>query len=334
MLIHAATIGAEAARFFNVNLERFGEPVGEVRAMLRTIALSWLPLIPLVFLLATASGWLIARRSLAPMRDVSDTLGKIHATDLAQRVDVHATDEELSGLVATINHLLDRLQRAFDALRQFAGDVSHQIQTPLTVMKGTMNAARRRREWSDEDRVLFNSLAEEVDEMSAIVVDLRSFALADMQVQAATDVDLSGVVAEAADIIAALGELQSVEVEADIPPGVVVRGDAGRLKQVVLNLGDNAVKYTPAGGRVTIRLRTAPQDVVIEVTDTGVGIAAEYLPRLFDRLFRADAADRSPTGTGLGLAIAKRIVEVHGGRIKVQSQFGQGSTFAVYLPRV
>ncbi len=350
-LVHAATTGSRAPEFFTVALEgsgevrfictplqdataylQIGDPLGDVRATLHSIAWACLPLMPIVLLLSSSGGWLIARRALAPMRSITTTLEEIHATDLSRRVEVHATDEEVGGLVATLNHLLDRLQRAFESLRQFAGDVSHQIQTPLTIMKGSLDAAQRR---PDETAgvTLLDSLAEEVDDISAIVTNLRAFALADAPVSGATDVDLSHLVDEAADIIAALGELRDVTVQSQVEPRVTVRGDAVRLKQVVLNLGDNAVKYTRAGGRVTIQLRATPQEAILQVRDTGVGIAGEHLPRLFDRLFRADAADRSAAGTGLGLAIAKRIVEAHRGTMEVQSQRGSGSTFTVRLPR-
>lgn len=352
MLVHAAAAGSRTPTFFTVDLElsgevrficapfpgatayvQIGESVGDVRATLHTIAMAWLPLIPIVLLLSSSGGWIMARRALTPMRSITATLEEIQATDLSRRVEVHATDEEVSGLVGTLNHLLDRLQRAFDSLRQFAGDVSHQIQTPLTIMKGTVESALRATDRPAEDRALLQSLAEEVDDLSAIVVDLRAFALADAPVRGATTVDLSHLVAEAADIIAALGELRHVVVERHLEPGVTVRGDAVRLKHVVLNLGDNAVKYTPEGGHVSIRLQATARNAVLEVTDTGIGISGEHLPRLFDRLFRADAADRSTAGTGLGLAIVKRIVDVHRGTVEVRSQPGRGSTFTVRLPR-
>jgi signal transduction histidine kinase len=352
-LVHAAMVGARTATFFTVHLERSGEvrficaplrdataylqigdPIGDVRATLHTIAMQWLPLFPIALLLSSVGGWLMARRALAPMRSIAITLEEIQATDLARRVEVHATDEEVSGLVGTLNHLLNRLERAFESLRQFAGDVSHQIQTPLTIMKGTIESAQRTAARSPDGPRVLASLAEEVDALSDIVVDLRAFALADAPVRGATTVDLSHLVNEGVDVIAALGELRQVVVESSVEPAVRVRGDAVRLKHVLLNLGDNAVKYTPAGGRVRVELHATAAEAVLLMTDTGVGISQEHLPRLFDRLFRADAADNSTAGTGLGLAIAKRIVDVHRGSITVKSRPGLGSTFTVRLPRM
>ncbi len=351
-LVHAAAAGMGSPEFFTVDLERSGEtrficvplrqpdtylqigdPLGDVRAILHATAMACLPLIPVVLVLSSFGGWMTARRTLAPLRSITATLREIHATDLSGRVHVHPTDEELGGLVATLNHLLDRLQRAFESLRQFAGDVSHQIQTPLTVMKGTVESALRRTESPVEDRAVLLSLSEEVDDLSAIVIDLRAFALADEPVRGNAELNLSDLVEEAVDIIAALGELRHVTVSSDIEAHVTMRGDTGRIKQVVLNLGDNAIKYTPEGGRVTIQLRATAEEAVFQLTDNGIGIATEHLPRLFDRRFRAAAADRSTAGTGLGLAIVKRIVDVHRGTIDVQSRPNSGSTFTVRLPR-
>ena len=351
VLVHAASMGPVSPVFFTVDLERsaevrficvplrqansyvqVGEQLGDVRAVLRRIAVACLPLFPGVLLLSSFGGWMIAKRALAPVRSVTATLRDIQATDLSRRVDVVTTDQELEALVATLNQLLDRLQRAFVSLREFAGDVSHQIQTPLTVLKGALDTARRDPSRTS-DPAWLRSLADEADDIRAIVVDLRSLALADAPIADMSPVSLTEIVEEAADIIAALGELRDITVRHSAEPGIAVRGDAMRLKQVVLNLGDNAVKYTPAGGVVTIRLEVEDGRAVLRITDTGIGISAQHLPRLFDRLFRTESAGQRAEGTGLGLAIAKRIVDVHFGTVEVQSRLGAGSTFIVKLPR-
>jgi len=350
MLVHAAAMAPESAVFFTADLERsaavrficvplgppdaylqVGDALGDVNTVLRRIAVACLPLIPAVLLLSSFGGWIIAGRALAPVRSVTETLKDIQATGLSRRVDVHLADQELDALVTTLNQLLDRLQRAFESLRQFAGDVSHQIQTPLTVIKGALDAVLQDPSRSG-DPAWLAGLAEEVDGIRAIVVDLRTLALADAPIASATSVDLTHVVHETSEIVAALGELRHVRVRCTAEADVTVRGDATRLKQVVLNLGDNAVKYTPAGGNVRIDLETADGKAVLRITDTGIGIPEEYLPRLFDRLFRTESAGQRAEGTGLGLAIAKRMVEAHGGSIEVQSRVGAGSTFTVSLP--
>jgi len=352
-LIHAATSNRSAPEFFTVDLERSGEtrfictpllqrhaylqigdPIGDVRATLRATVVACLPLIPAVLLLSSFGGWMIAKRALAPMRSMSATLREIHASDLSRRVEVHAGDAEVGGLATTLNQLLARLQRAFESLRQFAGDVSHQLQTPLTVMKAGVESSLKQPGRTGDDQMLLANLVEEINGMSATVSDLRSFALADAPVRQATPVDLSPIVLEAADIVSALAELHGVSLTTDVEPRIEVTGDAVRLKQVVLNLGDNAVKYTPRGGTIGLRLTATPAEAVLTVRDSGKGIARENIPRLFDRLFRVDAADRSSDGTGLGLAIAKRIIDAHQGTIDVTSTVDRGTTFTVRLPRV
>ena len=349
-LIHAATSNLSAPEFFTVDLERSGEtrficaplqrphaylqigdPLGDVRATLHATVMACLPLIPAVLLLSSFGGWFIAKRALAPMQTMSATLREIHASDLSRRVEVHAIDAEVGGLATTLNQLLARLQRAFDSLRQFAGDVSHQLQTPLTVMKAGVEAGLRQPDRSDADRKLLEGLVEEINGMSSTVSDLRTFALADAPVHPTAPIDLSAMVRDTADIISALAELREVSVAVEVQPGIDVLGDAVRLKQVVLNLGDNAVKYTPRGGTIGIRLTATATDAILVIQDSGQGISAENIPRLFDRLFRVEAADRSTEGTGLGLAIAKRIIDAHQGTIEVNSTVGVGSTFTVRL---
>lgn len=350
-LVHAVRNNANVPEFFTTSLERsgdvrficvplgqpglflqIGDPLGDLSETLDTVAVASMSLIPIVLLLSGALGWTVVKRALAPVRAVSATLEEIHATDLSRRIHVHPRDQELSALVATLNHLLDRLERAFESLRQFAGDVSHQIQTPLTIIKGALDTALRDPARAS-DPAWLASIADEVEDIRAIVVDLRSLALADAPIGNQTTVNLAALVSEASEIVAALGELRGVTVQSDVQPDIAVRGDPTRLKQVVLNLGDNAVKYTPAGGHVTIRLESSDTSAVLRVTDTGIGVLEQDQPRVFDRLFRTNSAGTRAEGTGLGLAIVKRIVDAHRGSVEVQSHPGEGSTFTVKLPR-
>ena len=351
-LVHAVMMGLTAPEFFTVTLERsgsvrfictpidrtppayvqVGNSLGEVPATLHSVAVASLTLIPFVVVLTSFGGWMIARRALAPIDAIDSTLRSIEATDLSRRVDLHPADRELSGLMRTINGLLARLERAFKDLRDFTADASHQLQTPLTVMKSTIEMARRSR--PQVTATILDDLDEEVTDMSAVVSELQSLSLADADGQGgmATDVDLSAVCEDAVEILTALGEIKEVAVFGDIAAGIHVPGHPQKLKQMVLNVGDNAIKYTPAGGRVTIALRSAAPVAVIDVSDTGIGISAAERPHVFDRFYRVSSAGVGTTGTGLGLAIAKRIVEVHGGQIAVDSTVGHGTRFRVTLP--
>ena len=350
-LVHAATVGTETPLFFTAQLERagpvrfvcipigtpplaylqLGRPLGDVPDTLRSVAVACALLVPVILLLMSFGGWAIASRALAPMKSIDESLQAIQATDLSRRIAVPA-DAELERLVTTLNRLLDRLEKAFSSLKQFAADVSHQLQTPLTVMKGTAEVALGSPRSPSEYQRTLAELREEVDDMARVLADLRALTLADAGPETGEPVDLADITREAAEIIEALAESKGVSVETAIEPGVTVWGSGIGLKQVLLNLGDNAVKYTAAGGRVSLNLEARGHEAVITISDTGTGIPAKDLPHVFDRFYRVAGTGPSPAGTGLGLAIVKRIVEAHGGAIEVDSRPGRGSTFTVRLP--
>jgi signal transduction histidine kinase len=353
-LIHAAAHAPRDPEFFTVTLERMGavrfictpidrtpptyvqvgNALGDVPTTMHAIAIASATLIPVVILLTSFGGWMIARRALAPIDAIDSTLRSIEATDLSRRVDLHPADRELSGLVRTLNGLLARLERAFKDLREFTADASHQLQTPLTVMKSTIEMARRADGRPTE--ALLDDLDEEVTDMSTVVSELQALSLADADAQGAMagDVDLSAVCGDAVEILEALGEAKDVAIQKNVALGIHVTGDSQKLKQMILNVGDNAIKYTASGGRVTIALGSDRANAVIEVTDTGIGIPTSELAHVFDRFYRVASGSVRTTGTGLGLAIAKRIVEVHGGHISVDSTLGHGACFRVTLPLV
>ncbi len=351
-LVHAAAHGQATPQFFTTSLERsgavrficvpvstspvgyvqIGHPLGDVAPTLRTFRNTSLIVLPLVVLLTSYGGWLLAGRALAPVKEIDGTLQAIHASDLSRRVRVSPTDRELQQLVTTVNQTLERLDQAFASIRQFAADASHQLQTPLAVMKSSLELAARGPEPVTQDFVA--RLSQEVNDMSATLTDLQALALADADLATTRSgpVDLSAICREALEILTALAEPADVTIDAAIAEGVVVWGDALRLKQVVLNLSDNAIKYSPRGAHVRLSLAVTPADAVLEIADTGEGIEAQHLPHIFDRFYRIDRGAPGKPGTGLGLAIVKRIVEVHRGSVRVTSVPREGSSFFVTLP--
>ena len=352
ILIHAAAGAAEVPQFFTVALDqsgpvRFicvpirthvayvqvGSLLGDVDASLHTVALLSLTLIPLVVGLTMFAGWVIAGRALAPMDRMHRALRSIQSTDLGERVPAEAQDQEIRALAAAINDLLDRLERAFRDLRDFSADVSHQLQTPLSIMQGTVDHARRAGTHGETLNRLV-TIDHEIRAMAALIGDLQALSVADATSPSRprVRVNWSDVCVEAGEILAALGEARGVTVTAGISPNVTVIGDAGRLRQILLNLGENAVKYTEPGGTVTITLTGKDSLATLVVADSGIGIPESDLPRIFDRFYRSAAFDDGPRGTGLGLAIAKRLVEVHGGTIGAESEGRQGTKFVVTLP--
>ena len=349
VLTHAAASGTTEEQFFTVQLltgpVRFtciplsqpadaylqlGRSLGDVDMMLDAVALASAVLIPVVIVATSFGGFLIGRRALRPIDAIATALETVRATDLSRRIEPHAPDVEVRRLTSSINHLLDRLATAFARLNTFTADVSHQLQTPLTVMKGTIDAARGA-DPMQRDSAL-STLADEVNALTATLNDLRDFALADAESSSElAAVCVSEVFEEAAELICALAEGRGITCEVAIAADLYVWGNAVRLRQLILNLGENAVDFTPAGGRIRIEAARGDSAVVLKVSDTGAGIPSELLPQVFDRYVRGRPKS-GKVGSGLGLAIVKRIVDAHGGRVAMYSEPAAGTTAVITLP--
>lgn len=310
-------------------------------------------LVPLAVVLAGGGGWLLARRALRPVDQITRTARRIGAEHLAQRLEGAEVDDELGRLSRTLNEMLARLEAAFAQVRRFSADASHELKTPLTVLKGEIEVALRSPRDTGEYQRVLGSVLEEVESMARLVDDLLLLSRAEagaLRFESAP-VELDRLVEEVAKEGEILAREQQVRVTIQALEPLIVHGDGPRLKQLLRNLVDNGVKYTPPRGQVTLALHSqadenvgsgtapqhrstaAPQYAVITVRDTGIGIPIEALPRIFDRFYRVDPSrSRESRSAGLGLCIAKTIAEAHGGRILVQSTPGAGSAFTVSLP--
>jgi signal transduction histidine kinase len=231
--------------------------------------------------------------------------------------------------------MISRLQEAIDGSKQFVADASHELRTPLTVMRGELESLAQDRGLARETRETLGSVLEEVERLAEIVESL--FALSRLDAgEASTEwrrFDLAELAATTAEQMSLLATDKNVNVACDSTEGVMVEGDPARLKQVIVNLLDNAIKYTPAGGRVRLSVQREPGYAVLEVADDGIGIPAEALPHVFKRFFRVDGSrSREQGGAGLGLAIVKSICSAHGADIEVISTVGRGSTFRLRQP--
>jgi len=229
------------------------------------------------------------------------------------------------------------LEEAFRRVKQFSGDASHELRTPLTILKGETEVGLRWAKQPDEFRKILESSMEEIDRMSRIIDDLLLLAKSEsgQKPLAIKELSLSDLLQELYLQGRTLAEAKGIEVllHPNVTEEIRIRGDELRLRQVFLNLITNAIKYTPDHGRVEISLDVAGDEVVVTVSDTGVGIAPEHLPHIFERFYRIDSArNRQDGGTGLGLAIVQSFVKAHQGRIEVNSLPGQGSSFAIFLP--
>ena len=285
-----------------------------------------------ILLASLLLGDFLTRRALQPIDTIAQAAAQITAADdLSRRIPYNGPPDELAQLTNTFNETMERLERLFNAQRRFVADVSHEMRTPLTTIQGNLDLIRR----IGYDEEALEAIESEAGRMSRLVGDLLLLAKADagrLSLEK-TNVDLDTLVLEVYNQAHLLSE--GVDVQLGNLDRAQVLGDPDRLKQLLLNLVSNGLKYTPAGGSVTIDMTRDERTVKIAVSDTGIGIPEEDLPHIFDRFYRVDRArSRAQGGTGLGLSIAKWIADAHGGCLTVTSQLGQGSTFTISLPVV
>jgi heavy metal sensor kinase len=231
--------------------------------------------------------------------------------------------------------MIERLEKAFKRQREFTGDASHELRTPLSVIKAESTLALRRVRPPEDYQATIRTIAEEAEHMSRIMDQLLVLARADSGTEQITieETELNGLLREVVTDIELLSRDKGLELKLLLNEPLIVKGDRGLLRRLFINLLDNAIRYTSKGGSVSVSTTMQERMALVSISDTGIGIPPEHLPRIFDRFYRADKArSRSEGGSGLGLAICKHIVEVHGGRIEVESREGQGSTFKVLIP--
>jgi heavy metal sensor kinase len=293
-----------------------------------------LVLIPLGLGLAAAGGALIARVALSPVDTMSRTALRITGEDLSQRLPLRGTGDELDHLAGTLNAMLARVEGSFLQMRRFAADAAHELRTPLTALKGGIEVALRAERPVNEYRRVLTSSLEEVDRLVRLAEDLLLLSrLASDGRPPRARVDLEPILADVFELGVVLGQPRGVSVRLRDSAPVAVLGDAAAIRRAFRNLVENAVKYTPAGGKVELALERRDGDADLVVSDTGVGMQPEDHERIFEPFVRLDAARARDTGgAGLGLAIARSIVVSHGGTLTVESAPGAGSTFTISLP--
>ncbi|HET6962572.1 MAG TPA: ATP-binding protein [Terriglobia bacterium] len=298
-------------------------------------------LFPFALLISACGSAFLISRSLNPIRQVIATAQKINSSNLRQRLAEASSGDEIQKLTQTLNQMLERLEASFKQMIQFTADASHELRTPLTVIRGNLELALRHNGNHDScertaeiQEILAQSL-EEAERLSGTVGQLMELTQLDSgEIQLEKEVfDLTELVAMTVEQMKLLAEDKQIHLETQLSPAIKVQGDRYRLKQVLLNLIDNAIKYCPTSTRIQIRLAQTDSSCVLEVKDNGPGIPKSDIQRLFDRFYRIDKArSREIGGSGLGLSICRSICEGHGGRIEAESEVGRGSTFRVTLP--
>jgi two-component system OmpR family sensor kinase len=316
-----------------IGILQAGSNLGVVDVTRRNLLSIMLAVAIVAVILAGLGSWIVLGRALSPLEAITETVDQINrADDLSRRIPHQGqADDELSDLVESFNQTLERLESLFTSQQRFLADVSHELRTPLTVIKGNVDLMRRIKEVDEES---LNSIDQEAGRLTRLVVGLLMLAQAESGKLTLNlkPLELDSLLTEVFQELRVLAR-SKVQVHLNEIDQVLVNGDRDRLKQVLLNLGANAIQYTPAGGDVFLSLARVGEQARIVVRDTGPGIPAEDLPHIFDRFYRAEKSrTRSKiSGFGLGLSIAHWIVEHHGGQIKVESKEGKGTTFAIWL---
>jgi len=297
--------------------------------LLRTLIIA----VPLALALAAAGGIFLARRALKPVDKIAQTAQEIEESDLSRRINVN-TKDELGRLAATLNEMIGRLEKAFQRQKQFTSDASHELRTPLAVIEAESTLALQKERPSSDYRQSLEIISQESRQMSSLIDQLLTLARADAGKEQwnFTEVDLGKLIGNLSTDVEVLCQEKGLSFQLGQSQDLVVKGDEARLRELFMNLLDNAIKYTPALGTVSVSFRREGQMAVVAIMDTGIGIPAEDIPFIFERFYRVDKSrSRAEGGSGLGLAICRHIAEVHGGKIEVESQVGMGSTFSVWL---
>lgn len=334
--------GNDTVRVFSVPLQRNGKTVAaaqygnslrHIQEEFARTARTLITLIPLVLLFAGLGGAFLTERALRPIRQITQAAGKIEAENLSRRLPVQGHDE-LADLAETFNGMLARLQSDFERQQRFTADASHELRTPLTIIKANTSLALTGERTAQELQKTIRTVDGAADRMNRIVQDLLLLARSDTGELAYTLVPtpLSETLTQAA---AAFPGTDHAPISLSLPPSdILVEGDAHALIRLFGNLLENAIRHTPPEGRITVTAESQGSQVVVEVSDTGEGIAPEHLSHVTERFYRVEAArSRTGGGTGLGLAICRSIAEAHGGSLAVESAVAQGTTVRVTLLR-
>lgn len=310
-------------------------PTAAIERILGQLAGTMIVAIMLVLGIAAYGSGVTTRRALAPVEEIVSRARQIQAQHLGERLEIQGGTEELDHLVATLNDMLGRIEGSVQSARRFAADASHELQTPLAAMRTIVEMWAREGCEGDDHRAMAADLLDEIDRLRALVRDLRLYTSADAGrlLEDAVAVDVAGITGDCCEIARAIAEEKQIDVEEVVRERPVVTGSPLHLRRVILNLVENAVRYSPPASTISISVASENGDAVIAVRDQGCGIERSDLPHIFEPFYRADAArSRDTGGVGLGLAIVDQIVRAHGGRVDVESTPGQGSTFAVHLP--
>jgi signal transduction histidine kinase len=311
-----------------------GSAADTVVAAKKNLATSLLIGMPLLLIFAAGGGYWLVNRALAPVKAMIGAAEALTFNSPHNRLPSPGTGDDIDALSRTLNRMLERLDHAYQHASRFSADAAHELRTPLSIMRGELELLASQRGLTIEVQNALGNILDETARLGQIVGNLTALSHLDSIAGKRTHlaVDLDVLAAETIDQMRLLAEEKNISLSYRKTPDVFAAGDRDRLKQLLVNLLDNAIKYTLSGGAVTVAVGHADENAILTVADTGIGIKQEDITRIFDRFFRV-TADRGETGAGLGLAIVRAICVAHGGTVSVNSTPNVGSTFQVALPQ-
>jgi heavy metal sensor kinase len=312
-----------------------GASTAPIEQSVRQILISLLVAAPCLLAVAAVGAYFLVGRALHPMVRLAESAEAITLQNLKERLPVVKTGDELQALSLALNRMIARIEEAVEATKRFLADASHELRTPLAALRGELEAVLSFKNINGPARETLASNLEEVERLGQIVQQLLALSKLDAG-EAKTEFalfDLSALTANTAEQMSVLAEDKGLKFDCDAAPDVFIHGDPARVKQVLVNLMDNAISYTPEGGRIVVKTYRDGVNCILEVRDSGIGIPKEELPHIFERFYRADKArSRAVGGAGLGLSIVKAICSGHKARIDVESSVGKGTNVRVIFP--
>jgi two-component system, OmpR family, sensor kinase len=291
-------------------------------------------LLPITVIATGIAGMFLAGLTLRPVDSMIHTLKQITAENLKLKIHLPDTKDEIKRLADTFNDMIERLEKSFSSQQEFIEEVSHELRTPLTILKGELELALKKLRSPEEYEAVLVSSLEEIGKMSRVIEDLLVLARFDnnQMTLEIRRINLGSLINRTIDDMKVLAEQKDIEISLSSQENLILDGDENQLRRLLVNLLDNAIKYTSRKGKVTVTSHKDGTQARVVVSDTGIGIPADELPYIFDRFYQVARSRRTNHGFGLGLSIAKSIAESHHGKILVESHPGQGTTFTVSLP--
>ncbi|MBC8385960.1 MAG: HAMP domain-containing protein [Candidatus Cloacimonetes bacterium] len=309
---------------------QIAEPLANSLKSQRRIKTTLLFFSPIFLLLLSLTGFILIKKAFAPIKNIVSEVNLITAKDLSRRIETGSKDE-IGELVSTFNDLISRLESSFNQIRQFSLDVSHELKTPLTILKGEIEVVLRKEREPEEYRKSIGSLGEEIEKLRKIIDNLLLLSNLDAHEQKLqfANIDLNDVILEVFDDLLELAKAKKQALELKNITSQKIKGEKELLKRLFSNLLENAIKYTPEKGKIMIEMGTKDKQVKVSITDNGIGIKPDFQEKIFDRFFRIDEARTTESkSSGLGLAISQKIAKIHKTEIKVKSELGKGSCFS------